>query len=357
MSWSGQTMDRLRCVDPSFADERGAWITPGLMDLQINGIRGINFNDASLSVEQIEAADTLIRADGVSRYCPTIITCSMETALAAISSFRRAWESGRLPGVIGIHMEGPWISDQDGPRGVHRRELVRDVSLPEWETLQVSAGGRIRLLTLAPERRGAMDLVKSAVRSGAVVSLGHTAATDADIGEAVKAGARMSTHLFNGCARLLDRHSNVVYAQLAEDALSACFISDGHHVPFSTLRIGIRTKGVSRSILVSDLTHLSGLPDGEHEMEGSTVVVRDGAVRVKDSNLLSGAARTLRQDVELLAREVEPGIESALIMSSLSPAAALGERAWADLCEGRRGPVAVFSWDGSRLALEQRLGF
>jgi len=338
-------------------EEKCRWITPGLFDLQINGIAGINFTDASLTLEQIERADALCRAGGVSRYCPTIISSSLDAARAVLSTFARAWEQGRLPGAWAIHLEGPWISDLEGPRGVHRREHVRAVSLSEWDALQRAAGGRIRVLTIAPELPGALDLVRRAVRSGTVVSIGHTAATAGQIASAVGAGARMSTHVFNGCARLLDRHSNTVYSQLAEDALHACFIADGHHVPFATLRIGIRAKGVARSILVSDLAHLSGLPEGDYEMEGSTVELRDGGLRVKGTSLLSGAVRTLREDVGLLGRQAEPGIEAALLMATRSPAAAVGDQPWADLRPGRRGPVGVFSWDGAQLLLEERAGF
>ncbi|MGO9310055.1 MAG: N-acetylglucosamine-6-phosphate deacetylase [Spirochaetia bacterium] len=350
-------MTGLTCMDPSFMEEKCRWMTPGLFDLQINGIAGINFTDASLTLAQIEQADALVRAGGVSRYCPTIISSSLDTARAVLWTFTDAWEKGMRAGAWAIHLEGPWISDLDGPRGVHRKEYVRAVSLAEWDALQEAARGRIRVLTLAPELPGALDLVRRAARSGTVVSVGHTAATAEQVALAVGAGARMSTHLFNGCARLLDRHANTVYAQLAEDALHACFIADGHHVPFATLRIGIRAKGVEKSILVSDLAPLAGLPDGEYEMEGNRVELRDGGLRVKATSLLSGAARTLREDVELLGRQTEPGIECALLMATRSPAAAVGDLPWADLRPGRRGPVAVFSWDGERLRLENRVGF
>jgi N-acetylglucosamine-6-phosphate deacetylase len=343
--------------DDSSAGQRGSWITPGLFDLQINGISGISFTDPSLTPQQIAEADERIRSCGISRYCPTIITCSLETALAVLAAFARGWKEGRLPAAWSIHLEGPWISDQEGARGIHRQEHVRDVSLPEWDALQAAAAGRIGLLTLAPERPGALDLIRRAVQGGTVVSLGHTAASHGEISAAVGAGASMSTHLFNGCPRLLDRHSNVVYSQLSEDALYACFIADGHHVPYTTLRIGLRTKRVEQSILVSDLAHLCGLPDGEYQMEGNAVELRDGGLRVKGTGLLSGAARTLPQDVELLAREPEPGIEAALLMATASPAAAVGDRAWAELTPGRRGPVAVFTWDGAHLVLAERIGF
>jgi N-acetylglucosamine-6-phosphate deacetylase len=357
VSLDGGMVQRMICRDPSFMDDRCRWITPGFFDLQVNGIAGVNFTDPDLTLDQLERADTLIRSGGVSRYCPTILSCSRDTAVSVVAKLRRAWDDGRLAGAWGIHLEGPWISEADGARGVHQREHVRDVSLAEWDALQEAAGGRIRILTLAPELPGALELVKRASASGVVVSLGHTDASPEQVAAAVAAGARMSTHLFNGCARMLHRHSNVVYAQLSDDALYAGFIADGHHVPFATLRIGIRTKGVAKSILVSDLAHLSGLPDGDYEMEGNTVELRDGGLHVKGTGLLSGAARTLREDVELLAREAEPGIESALLMATRSPAAALGELAWAELAQGRRGAVAVFSWDGTHLEPEERAGF
>jgi N-acetylglucosamine-6-phosphate deacetylase len=357
MTYAAETVESLVCPDLGFAEKECLWITPGLFDLQINGIAGTSFTDPELAPEKLEMADALIRSGGVSRYCPTVISCAPQTARAVLSTFRRAWEAGSLCGAWAIHLEGPWISDEDGVRGVHRKEFVREVSLTEWDAMQEAAGGRIRLLTLAPERHGALPLVECAARAGTVVSLGHTSASPEQITAAVRAGARMSTHLFNGCAPVLDRHTNVVFSQLSEDALYGCFIADGHHVPSATLRIGIRAKGVSKSVLVSDLAHLSGLPDGEYEMEGNRVEIRQGGLHVKGSRLLSGAVRTLREDVELLGREAEPGIEAALLMATRSPAAAVGELSWADLRPGRKGPVAVFFWDGAHLRLEHRLGF
>jgi N-acetylglucosamine-6-phosphate deacetylase len=253
--------------------------------------------------------------------------------------------------------EGPWISPEDGFRGVHRLELVRDPDIGVLERLRERARGRLRLLTVAPERPGAEELIRHAAARGIVVCLGHTNASPSDIANAVRAGARMSTHLFNGCARLVDRHRNPIFSQLAEDGLYAGFIADGHHIPFSTLRIGLRAKGPERSVLVSDIAFLSGLADGEYEMEGNTVELRAGGLWVKGSWMLSGAARTLDRDVELLGRESEPGMEQALLMATRNPAAAAGDLGWADLVPGREGPVAVFSWDGHSLGLEERLGF
>jgi N-acetylglucosamine-6-phosphate deacetylase len=357
VAYTGTRIDAVTQTAAEAADTHGRWITPGLFDLQVNGIGGINFTSPGLTVEQLAHADALIRGHGVARYCPTIITSGLETACKVIDVFQAAWEQGVIPAAWGFHMEGPWISPDDGFRGVHRREFVRDPDIGELDILIARAKGRLRLLTVAPERPGAEELIRHASAAGITVCLGHTNAAPADVGRAVRAGARMSTHLFNGCVRLVDRHTNPIYSQLAEDGLYAGFIADSHHVPYPTLRIGLRAKGPLRSVLVSDLAFLSGLPDGEYAMEGNAIELRAGGLFVKGSYMLSGAARTLEQDVELLSRESEPGIEQCLLMATRNAAAAVGDPQWAELTAGREGPVAVFNWDGHRLIMEGRNGF
>jgi N-acetylglucosamine-6-phosphate deacetylase len=357
VSWEKGTITSLTPAGDAPAGPEGRWITAGLFDLQVNGIGGINFTNPGLTVEQLARADQLLRDHGVTRYCPTIITCSLETAGIVIDVFRSAWDLGMIPAAWGLHLEGPWISPEDGFRGVHRREYVRDPSIAELDQLAARANGRLKLLTVAPERPGADELVAHAAAAGIVVSLGHTNAAPADVARAVRSGATMSTHLFNGCAKLVDRHASPIMSQLAADELYGCFIADGHHVPIPTLKVGLRAKGASRSVLVSDIAFLSGLADGEYVMEGNPVELRAGGLFVKGSWMLSGAARTLEQDVEVLAREAEPGLEQCLFMATRNPATAMGDPSWADLAPGREGPLAVFAWDGHRLALDSRSGF
>ena len=347
----------LACQDPSFRGERGQWITPGLFDLQVNGIAGTSFTDPSASLDALADADARLRSHGISRYCPTVITRDRETTLAVLRLLSAAMESRAMPGAWGIHMEGPYISAEDGYRGVHPRQFIRK---PDWEELslfQQASGGRLAIVTLAPELPGAEQFIRRATAAGLTVSMGHSRASAEEIERGIRAGLRMSTHLFNGCAQLVDRHANTLFAQLAADGLLACFIADGRHIPPAALRIGLRAKGPGRAALVSDIAHLCGLPDGDYEMEGNRVQLRDGGIWVTGTPLLSGAARTLEQDVEYLAQQVEPGIEQALLMASAVPSAAVGDRAWAELAAGRTGPVAVFSWDGEKLDLAERIGF
>jgi N-acetylglucosamine-6-phosphate deacetylase len=345
----GTRIQSLACVQPRYEETRCPWITPGLFDLQINGIAGVDFTSRATTVDDLARADALLASKGVIRYCPTFITCGIDEALASLATFRTAWAQGRIPGAWAIHLEGPWISPQEGYRGVHPLRHIRPGSGEELDRMIEASGNRIRLLTVAPEVDGAERLIAHAEAAGIVVSLGHTAATAAEVAGAIRAGARMSTHLFNGCARLVDRHANPIFAQLAADELFACFIADSNHIPLSTLKIGLRAKGIEKSVLVSDIVPLSGMPEGVYEMGDNPVELRDGGLFVKGSWMLSGAVRTLDEDVEILCRQSEPGIENALLMATRNPAIAMKDPGWAELVPGRGGPVVVFTWDGTRL--------
>ncbi len=354
---SAGVITALSCVDTAFAEVKTDWITPGLFDLQVNGIAGVSFSDPGATIDDMARADEAPRSRGLSRYCPTVITRSPEDLLAIMRLLGEAWKRGALGGAHSIHLEGPYISSEDGYRGVHQARFVRDPDPAELHRLQEASGGRIRIVTLAPERSGSVGFIRAAAAEGMILSMGHSRASAREIAAAAEAGLSMSTHLFNGCPRLLDRHENVVLSQLAEDRLTACFIADGRHIPYPALKVGLRAKGTGRSVLVSDLAHLSGLAEGEYVMEGNAVRVEDGGIWVKGSYLLSGAALPLDRDVETLARESEPGIEQALLMAIDNPAAVAGGEGSAGLRAGRRGPLAVFRWDGAVLRLTLREGF
>ena len=348
---------RLTCLDPSYRETEGLWLTPGLFDLQLNGIAGTSFVDASVSVERLAQADERIRASGTAWYCPTMVTRDNATILSLCRTFRNAWEAGAIPGAYALHLEGPYISSEDGFRGVHQRQFTRDPDIRELEQWQEASGGKVRIVTLAPERPGSAAYIVQAVRQGVVIAIGHSNASEEDVRGAAEAGARLSTHLFNGCAPTIDRHRNPIYAQLAEDRLFASFIADGHHIPLSTLKVALRAKGVARSILVSDLAHLSGLPDGEYEMEGAAVVKRDGGLFRKDAPILSGAARSLAEDVAILGAQPEPGIEDAFLMATEQPARLLGAESCAVVREGIGQRLMLWEWRRAKLAPVERLGF
>jgi N-acetylglucosamine-6-phosphate deacetylase len=232
-------------------------VLPGLFDLQVNGFGGIDFNGSDLTAERAAEALDLMRWTGVTRCLPTLIT----------SPFDRFASSARVlarlahPAVAGIHMEGPYVSPEDGARGAHPRAHVQPASIDDFARRQDVADGRIVLVTLAPEVPGAMPLIEHLVAAGVRAAIGHTAATPEQIGDAVRAGATLATHLGNGCPQMLPRHPNVIWELLGADALFASLIVDGFHLPPATVKSMIRAKGLDRTMLVTDAMAAAGCHD------------------------------------------------------------------------------------------------
>ena len=313
----------------SAAGERGATDAagarrvelPGLVDLQVNGFAGVDFGDPAITPGDVERAVAAIQKTGVTRFLPTLITSPFETFAACAQTLLKA----RNPAVAGIHMEGPYISPEDGPRGAHARPHVRAADLDDFKRRQDAAEGTIRLVTLAPESPGAIPLVERLVTGGLRVAIGHTAANGAQIQAAVAAGATLSTHLGNGCAGVLPRHPNVIWEQLGEDRLLASFIVDGHHLPPATLRSMVRAKTPARTILVTDAMAAAGMPPGVYTIGGQKVELdASGRVAAPGASNLAGSALTLSAAIGHAVRFTGLPLDDVVEMASGRPAGYLG---------------------------------
>ncbi len=196
-------------------------------------------------------------------------------------------------------LEGPYMSTEDGPRGAHPLAHCRRPNWDEFSRLQEAAGGRIVILTMSAEFEEAPDFIARATASGVVVSIGHTAASGAQIRAAVDAGAKLSTHLGNGAHRTLRRHPNYLWDQLAEDRLMASIIADGHHLPPEVVKTIVRAKSPLRTILVSDESGLAGLPPGRYQCSGCELeILSDGRLVIAGQDqLLAGASRPIGDGV------------------------------------------------------------
>lgn len=263
------TDGRIGAVQPAGTetpDVEAGWVAPALFDLQINGCDGHSFNSPKLTQADVEHVVRVCRQHGIGQLCPTLVTASFEALHHGMTTVRRACEADRLldHAIAGIHLEGPYISPEDGPRGAHPKQQVRPPDWDEFRRLQDAAGGRIRLVTLAPETAGALAFIEKLAADGVVVALGHTAASPQIIRAAIAAGARLSTHLGNGSHAQLPRHENYFLEQLAADELWASIICDGHHLPASLVKCIARVKGPERLILTCDASPLAGLPPGRY---------------------------------------------------------------------------------------------
>lgn len=314
---------QLRPIEGDGGPEPSTWLGPGLVDLQVNGVHGVDFNDPNLSVEGLVHAAEYLRRRGVVQFYPTVITNTIEITEQLLRTIAEA--CSRLPHlrrvIPGIHLEGPFISPEDGARGAHPRDCVCAPDVELFKRFQRAANGAIRLVTLAPEWETAIDFIRSCQDWSVVVALGHTLANSSRIHQAVEAGARLSTHLGNGVPLMLPRHPNVIWDQLGEPDLWASFIADGHHLPESFLRAGLAAKG-HNALLVSDATAFAGCKPGRYtaHIGGDVELLSDGRLcMAEDARFLAGAAQTLDQNVALLcAKGILPFAE-AWALASTSP--------------------------------------
>ncbi|HEU0185286.1 MAG TPA: N-acetylglucosamine-6-phosphate deacetylase [Blastocatellia bacterium] len=327
----------------------GLRVAPGLIDIQINGYDGVDFNDQDTSVEQIASAAQKLWRTGVTAFCPTVITGSFDHISRCVSDLVRAADESPefARAMVGIHVEGPFISPEDGPRGAHPKQHARPPDWDEFQRWQDAARGRIRVVTLAPEWPGAIDFIERAADSGVVVAIGHTAATPAQIADAARAGARLSTHLGNGSHAKIDRHPNYIWEQLANDDLWASFIVDGHHLPPSVVKCFLRSKGVGRSILVSDAIAAAGFPAGRHRLGTVDVeVTPDRRVNLPGTPYLAGSVLEMPDAVSKTVQYSAVTLQDALRMASANPAELLGLGAEFGSIEiGRRADLILFRWD------------
>jgi N-acetylglucosamine-6-phosphate deacetylase len=349
---------RLQQVAETSRDAGGLWVAPGMIDLQVNGFAGVDYNDPASSFDEIARSIRAIRATGVTRFLPTVITGSHERMRDALRNLVRArdeLDEGRS--IAGFHVEGPFLSPEDGPRGAHPREHIRPPDRDEFQRLQEAAGGGIRLLTLAPETSGALDLIEFAARQGVVVSLGHTGATPEQIRDAIRAGATMSTHLGNGSHGVLPRHPNYIWEQMAADELYAGLIVDGIHLPPAFVKCAVRAKGLERSVLVTDASSPADCAPGRYRLgEVEVELTAENRVQIAGTRQLAGSALRMDRGVENLMSFAGLTLAQALGLATANPARALRLAGRSGFLEpGDTADLMLFRFDpaGPRLAVEK----
>jgi len=357
VTMSGGVISAIRREERHAGDTRLPWLAPGFVDLQINGCRGLDFNTIPIAEGTVKQATRALWEEGVTSYYPTVITNGDDAIEQAMRSIAGECQEDAVSGagVAGIHLEGPFISPEDGPRGAHGRSFTK---APDWELFQrwqEAAQGQIKLITLSPEWPGTASFIERCVEHGVQVSIGHTSATDEQIMEAAAAGARLSTHLGNGAHLMLPRHPNYIWAQLAQEELWTCVIGDGFHLPDSVLKVVRSVKG-KRAILVSDAVYLSGLAPGTYESHigGRVVLTPEGKLHLEQNpGILAGSAQMLQSGISQLVHKGIASLPEACDMASAHPAAFMGLPEAAGLAIGAPADLVAFEWTGRQLKLLQ----
>ncbi len=304
----------------------GATLAPAFFDVHIHGSAGHDVMEAT--PEALGTVGRFLAQHGVGSYLATTVTAPVDATLHALSGLAR-WIHG-VPGedqarTIGIHLEGPFLSHQR--RGVQPAEYLLAPDITLFDQFFEAAEGHIRLMTLAPELPGAIELAAHAIGKGVRVSLGHSNATAGETRRAIAAGAASATHTFNAMRPFDHRETGILGAVLATDSLFAELICDGIHNAPEAVRIWWRSKGPRRAILVTDAMAAAGMPDGLYRLGDMQIQVRDGKASIGES--LAGSLLTLDRGVKNLIDFAGAPLDEALRAATTNPAAmtGLGDRA------------------------------
>ncbi|EKB49442.1 6-phosphogluconolactonase [Cecembia lonarensis] len=296
---------------------------PGLIDLQVNGVAGVDFNESGLTLGAVRKAVNALLKKGVTGFFPTLITNDPEIISQNLKIINQSCKDDALINscILGIHLEGPFISPIEGAKGAHPDKHIQK---PYWELVekyQKASGGRIKLITLAPELQGAEALIKKCVQENILIAIGHSNASATEIDVATKAGASLSTHLGNAVPLMLPRHPNILWDQLANDALHTSLIADGFHLDPSFLKVVLKVKG-EKAFLISDSTKFCGMEPGAYQSPiGEEIILEEnGRLAMKHGKgLLAGAAMNLIEGVEYLVEKEFLELPEAWRMASEIP--------------------------------------
>ncbi|HLI03927.1 MAG TPA: N-acetylglucosamine-6-phosphate deacetylase [Terracidiphilus sp.] len=315
----------------------GATLAPSFFDVHFHGAAGHDVMEAT--PEAIAAIGTLLARHGTAAYLATTVTAPLDATLRAVAGLAELIEKPeRIHGQrgegcarpIGIHLEGPFLSH--ARRGVQPAEHLLAPDIDAFDRLYEAGGGHVRLMTLAPELPGAIDLARHATERGVRVSLGHSNAGAAETRAAIDAGAASATHTFNAMRPLDHREPGILGVVLTDDRLYAELICDGIHSDPQMAKLWWRSKGESRGILITDAMSAAGMPDGEYRLGGFAVQVAGG--RAMAGGVLAGSVLTLDRALSNFVRFTGAPLDKALRLLTVNPAAMLG-------IDGQAGTLAV----------------
>lgn len=308
-------------------------VAPGLIDLQVNGGFGVNIGDDPAAMRELSAR---LPAAGVTAYLPTFISANAHQYAQAFAAFDVAKDApGAKP--LGLHLEGPFLSPIRA--GAHRRDALELADDALFETLL--AAESLRLMTLAPERPGAERRIRKLVERGVLVSLGHTNATYEQFEAGVAAGARMATHLYNAMSPFGHRAPGAIGAALVDPRVTVGLIADGVHSHPASIDLAVRAKGPARIALVSDLMQAAGMPPGNYELGGQTVIV-DGSTARLPGGALAGSIVTVDQAIRNVVAWTDAAPAQAVQMASEVPARLLGLSDRGRLADGFAADLVLF---------------
>ena len=328
-------------------------LTPAFFDIHVHGAAGHDAMEGSR--DALACIGRFLATKGVAHFLATTVTAPIDRTLRALEGIADAIDAVKNDDAalaarpVGIHLEGPFLSH--AKRGVHPTAELQPPSIALFQSMQQAARGHIRLLTIAPELPGALDLIAHATRSGVRVSLGHSDATAAQTRAAISSGATSATHTFNAMRRLDHREPGIAGVVLDAESLYAELICDGIHVAPEFVRLWLRAKGEERAILMTDGISATGLPDANYMLGELEVTVKNGRCLLTNDlangvEMLAGSVLTMDRAVANLRRFTGASLATAVRLASRNPARMLGLDNLTEVAVGRPANFNLYSAAG-----------
>ncbi len=315
----------------------GAIVLPGFIDQHIHGAGGADTMDGT--TEALATIAKAVATEGTVAFLATTMTESYENILCAMNAVREYGEGKDGARLIGIHLEGPFIAESH--KGAQPSEYVAKPDTRVFDAYNEASGNRIKIVTLAPEEDGALALISHLAERGIVASIGHTDAGFADIDAAIKSGAKNITHTYNAQRALHHREIGTVGSGMLFDELACELIADTVHVSIPAVKLLDKCKPDGKLVLVTDAMRAKGLPDGESELGGQKVFVKNGEARLADGTL-AGSVLRMNAALKNMVEKVGLTLEKACDLATMNPAKALGiETETGSISEGKRADFAV----------------
>jgi N-acetylglucosamine-6-phosphate deacetylase len=337
-------------VDLNRGELAGAILVPGFVDIHMHGGAGVDVMAAAHS--ELPRLNRFLATHGVTGYFPTTLAAPLDQTCAALERIAGAIEAGKASEPangdavqarpLGVHLEGPFLSHQR--RGVHPPENLVAPSLELFERLWQSARGHIRMMTIAPELPGALEVIAEAARRKVCVSIGHSDAVIEAARAAAKAGARHATHTFNAMRPLDHREPGILGEVLTNRHFSADIIADGIHVAPEVVQLFLQAKGIELAVLITDATAAAGMPDGIYQLGPIQVEVKNG--RCTMNGKLAGSVLTMDRAVRNVTQFAGWSLQNAVRAATLNPARAAGLTHHGQLVPGAEANLVVLSPSG-----------
>jgi N-acetylglucosamine-6-phosphate deacetylase len=331
-----------------------AILAPGFVDIHIHGGAGIDV--MRVSQGGLPRLNQFLATHGVTGYFPTTVAAPLDQTCTALQRMADAIESAQTSHhsngddvqarPLGIHLEGPFLSHKR--RGVHPPENLVEPTLDIFDRIWQAARGHVRMMTIAPELPGALEVISEAARRNVCVSIGHSDAVMEQARAAVKAGARHATHTFNAMRPLDHREPGILGEALTSDELTADIIVDGIHVAPEIVKLFLQAKGIDRAVLITDATAAAGMPDGDYQLGPIPVQVKDGrcTIRGESDGRLAGSVLTMDRAVRNVTTFADWSLRDAVRSASMNPARVVGLVQQGQLTPGAEANLVVLSPDG-----------